>query len=162
VTATVDRGVVLTSGAILAIAGIAKIWTAANGLKFMRAVDPIFGVEFGHLFLSVGLLELVVAGVCLLGKREKLATVLVAWLATNFLVYRLGLWWMDWKRPCGCLGNLTDALRISPQTADNISKVLLAYLLVGSYGLLLRQWRQQRYDRTKPDPEPDVARAIND
>jgi hypothetical protein len=58
-------------------------------------------------------------------------------------MYRLGLWWMDWKKPCSCLGNLTDALHISPQTADNITKVLLAYLLIGSYGLLLWQWKQR-------------------
>jgi len=50
---------------------------------------------------------------------------------------------MGWHRPCGCLGNLTDLdlLGISPHTADTIMKLVLAYLLVGSYWLL---WRSRR------------------
>jgi len=61
------------------------------------------------------------------------------------VVYRLGLWWMHWHRPCSCLGNLTDALHISPQVADNVMKVLLAYLLIGSYGLLIwKRWLERK------------------
>jgi hypothetical protein len=74
-------------------------------------------------------------------KRQTPAPGLVAWMSTNFVVYRLGLWWLNWKSPCSCLGNLTAALHISPQAADNIMKVLLACLLIGSYGLLIWRWR---------------------
>ncbi len=126
------------------MAGIAKIWTGLGDTRVMAVIDPIVGIQFGHLLLAVGVAELSIAAFCFLSRRRLLATALIAWLATNFLVYRLGLWWMDWKRPCGCLGNLTDALHISPQTADNISKGLLAYLLIGSYGLLIWQWRQRK------------------
>jgi hypothetical protein len=94
--------------------------------------------------LAVGMFELVIASICLFGKSQKLALGLIAWLATNFVVYRLGLWWMEWKKPCSCVGNLTDALHLSPQLADSIMKVILAYLLIGSYGLLIWQWRQGR------------------
>ena len=45
---------------------------------------------------------------------------------------------------CDVLGNLTDALHISPQTADTAMKIILGYLLVGSYGLLFWLWRQNR------------------
>jgi hypothetical protein len=61
------------------------------------------------------------------------------------------MWWMHWKRPCGCLGNLTDALHISPVLADDIMKVVLAYLFISSYGLLgllIRQWMKGRSART--------------
>jgi hypothetical protein len=109
----------------------------------LTVLDPIVGVPFRWLLLALGLVELLIAGVCFFGKNMKLATLLVAWLATNFLVYRLGLWWMGWHRPCGCMGKLSDALHISEQTADNLMKVVLAYLLIGSYGLLLWQWRRQ-------------------
>jgi hypothetical protein len=94
--------------------------------------------------LVVGVAEIGIALICFFSKRQTLALGLVAWMSTNFVVYRLGLWWMDWKKPCSCLGNLTDALHISPQTADNIMKVLLAYMLIGSYGLLIWQWRRLR------------------
>jgi hypothetical protein len=36
-------------------------------------------------------------------------------------------------KPCKCLGNLTDAIHIPPQTAESVMKITLAYLLVGSY-----------------------------
>ncbi len=112
--------------------------------KFLTFVDPIMGIKFGQLMLLVGVAEIAIALVCWFGKRQTLALGLVAWMSTNFVVYRLGLWWMGWKKPCSCLGNLTDALHISPQVADNIMKVVLAYLLIGSYGLLLWQWRAGR------------------
>jgi hypothetical protein len=50
--------------------------------------------------------------------------------------------WVGWHKPCSCLGNLTDALHIPPQTADTAMKIILAYLLIGSYGNLFWLWRQ--------------------
>ena len=125
----------------LAITGAAKAWSAFAPSKLLAVADPITGLQFGHLMLAVGLLELVIAGICLFSNAQKLSLALIAWLATNFVVYRLGLWWMGWHKPCGCLGNMTDALHLSPQAADNIMKVIMAYLLVGSYWLLWRQLR---------------------
>jgi len=138
------RKFVFSAAAIFAFTGLAKIWSGLSNSKFLEEFDPIIGVKFGTLVLAVGLAEIVIAVICFFSKRQTLALALVAWMSTNFVVYRLGLWWMDWKKPCSCLGNLTDALHISPQTADNIMKVLLAYLLIGSYGLLIWQWRQKQ------------------
>lgn len=132
-----SRRFFLSAGAVLAATGIAKVWSGLGNSKFLAVVDPIFGITFGKLVLAVGAAEIVIALVCFFSKRQTLALGLVAWMSTNFVVYRLGLWWMDWHRPCSCLGNLTDALHISPQVADNIMKVILAYLLIGSYGLLM-------------------------
>ena len=158
------RWFVLSAGAILAITGVAKAWSAFGGTKLLAVVDPILGIQFRHLMLAVGVAELAIAVVCLFSKANKLATMLVAWMATNFLVYRLGLWWMDWHRSCGCLGNLMDALHISPQMAENLVKVLLAYLLIGSYALMLYQWRKGRrealeakYEKATVLQEPTVT-----
>jgi hypothetical protein len=99
------------------------------------------------------MVELVIAVFCLLTTKRQFALMALALLSTNFVVYRLGLWWMGWHQPCGCLGNLTDALRISPTTADHIMKGVLAYLLIGSYGLLWRQWRGGRSARGAAEDE---------
>ena len=96
---------ILSAGLILAITGTAKGWTSFGNGKLLAVTDPILGIEFGRLMLVVGLAEIVTALICLFGKRPTLAAILVAWLATSFVVYRLGLWWMGWKRPCDCLGN---------------------------------------------------------
>lgn len=134
----------LFAGVCFVVAGLAKVWSAFGNSKFLALVDPIIGIEFGQLMLVVGLAEIAIALVCWFGKRPTLTLGLVAWMSTNFVVYRLGLWWMGWKKPCSCLGNLTDALHISPQVADNIMKVVLAYLLIGSYGLLAWNWNNRR------------------
>lgn len=135
---------VFSAAAILALTGAAKVWSTFGDVKLLTVDDPIFGIQFGHLLLAVGLAELGIAAVCLFGKRPRLALGLVAWMASSFLVYRIGLSWIGWKKPCNCLGNITDALHISPHTADTIMKFVLAYLLIGSYGLLIWQWRKGR------------------
>jgi hypothetical protein len=147
---------ILGAGVILVITGIAKVWSALGSSKYLAVIDPIFGVSFGQLFLVVGTAEIVIALVCFFSKRQTRALLLVAWLSTGFALYRLGLWWLGWKKPCSCLGNLTDALHISPQVADNIMKVLLAYLLIGSYGLLIWQWRRGRSPGNGSDTSPSI------
>ena len=143
------RRFVISVAAILALTGIAKMWSAFGGAKVLVIADPILGLQFGHLMIAVGGFELAVAGMCLFSKSQRLPLIFVAWLSTNFVVYRLGLSWMGWHRPCNCLGNLTDALHISPQLADNIMKGVLAYLLIGSYGILFWQWKQGRAQKVE-------------
>ncbi len=131
------RRFLIAAGIILAVTGLAKLFTVTGDTTLLQVSDPIFGVEFRYLMFAVGLAELVVAGFCFFSKREALSTLMVAWIASGFLVYRVGIWAVDWQRPCGCLGNLTDVLGISPQAAEWISMGLLGVLLVGSYGILL-------------------------
>lgn len=100
---------VVSAGAILALTGLAKVWSGLGNAKFLAVSDPIIGIKFGQLMLLVGVAEIVIALVCFFTKRQTLALSLVSWMSTNFVIYRLGLWWMNWHRPCGCLGSLTDA-----------------------------------------------------
>jgi len=134
----------LTAGTTLAATGLAKALSAIGPARALDVADPLFGIPFRYLLLLVGLAELLVAFFCLFTDKAQFSLLAVAWLSTNFLVYRLGLWFIGWHKPCGCLGNLTDMLHISPTTADNIMKAVLAYLLVGSYAALLWRWKQSR------------------
>jgi hypothetical protein len=136
------NGFLPVAGALLALLGMLKVWSWLTSSNFLVVIDPVIGINSRLLMLGIGLVEIAVAAVCLLAGRERLAVSLVAWLATNFVVYRIGLWWIGWQRPCGCLGYLSDALHISAQAADVLSLVILAFLLVGSYGWLFSQWRR--------------------
>ena len=134
----------VSSGTIFAITGMAKIWSSYGNAEILKRLDPILDMPFGHLMLAVGTLELAVAALCLLSKSKVIATIVVAWLASGFLTYRMGLWWIGWRRPCSCLGNLTDALHIPPQSADTAMIIILGYLLIGSYATLFWLWRQRK------------------
>jgi hypothetical protein len=90
------------------------------------------------------LIEFVIAFFCLFGRQITLNAVLVAWVASNLAVYRFGLWWIGYHKPCNCLGNLTDALHISARVADTGMKIVLGYLLIGSLAILFWLWRQRR------------------
>jgi hypothetical protein len=118
--------------------------SSSGGARILQNQDPVLSIPFRDVFIIVGVLELVVAAVCFFGKRVGLKAGLVALLATNFSVYRLGLLLVGYHRPCSCLGNLTDALHIPSQTADTAMKIILAYLLIGSYATLFWLWRQRR------------------
>jgi hypothetical protein len=128
--------------ALLATAA-AKIVTSLGHSRILLQRDPVSGFMFRDLFRVVGVVEIVIALTCYFRKRIWLPAFLVAWLATTFLIYRLVLLWAGYRRPCPCLGNLTDMLHISPQTADSAMKVILGYLLVGSYATLFWLWKEK-------------------
>ena len=133
-----------TAGVILTVTGIAKIWSANGKAGLLDVNDPVLGIKFGQLMLVVGLVELTIALICFFWQRRAFAHILLAWFSTNVLLYRFSLWSIGWKKSCSCLGNLTDALHIRPETADTVMIIILAYLLIGSYATLFWLWRQNR------------------
>jgi hypothetical protein len=138
------KWLILSFGVVLAVTGCAKLISFFGSERILYLGDPIFGIPFRYLLLLVGILEVIIACVCFLPNKHKLSALLVLFLATNFAIYRLALWFMGWHRPCNCLGNLADALHIPPQTADTAMKIILAYLLIGSYATLFWLWRQRK------------------
>jgi len=125
---------------LLLATAMAKLVSSKGSARILAELDPIFAIPFREEFLFVALIELAVALACAFIRRPWLQAGLLAWLGTSFLVYRCGLWWVGYQKPCSCLGNLTDALHISPQTANTAMKIILAYLLIGSYATLLSLW----------------------
>ena len=128
-----------SAGALLAATGLATVLSGFGTGGILDLHDPILGVAFGKLLPAVGVFEVLVGIICFssrLSARLKLS--LVAWIATMFLVYRVGLWCVGWHHPCGCMGSLAGVLHLSNQAGDRIIKGLLAYLLVGSCLLLLK------------------------
>lgn len=138
------RRIIESFGILLLLTGAAKIISVGGAARILDTSDPVFLISFRYLFYIAASAELSVAAVCLFGKDPKLQSCLTAILATNFLLYRVGLHWQGYGSTCHCLGTLTDALHITPQTADTVMKVILAYLLIGSYTILFWLWRQRK------------------
>jgi hypothetical protein len=126
-----------TGGFIFAVTGFAKVISAFGKAPLIDYHDPISKLSFRHLFLLVALVEIAVALFCLLSNRSIVATKLIAWLATVFIGYRVGLWLVGWKSPCPCLGTLTAAIHIPPEVADTVMKAILCFLALGSYLILI-------------------------
>jgi hypothetical protein len=139
-----DRPFGYAAGLALATTGLAKAVSAIGPARALDTIDPLICIPFRQLLLLVGLAELLIAFFCLFTNKRRFSLLAVAWISTNFLVYRLGLWFIGWHHPCACMGSLAGALHLSDKGADNIMKGVLAYLLIGSYLLLVLQWRGAR------------------
>jgi len=133
---------IYSAGVILCITAVAKIISGAGVARVLQIPDPLFGMPYRYLFLLAGALELAVAFACMRGKDVLVNALLVAWLASLFAGYRLALVFIHYNRPCSCLGIFTGSLHITPETADQVMKAALIYLLLGSYGTVLFLWQK--------------------
>jgi hypothetical protein len=129
-----------SAGVLLLVTGIAKIISVFGHDAVLRKPDPILGIHFDHLLLTVGLIELAIAVVCLTSANQHLALALVAALSINFLGYRAGMWLIHWNGYCPCLGTLTDAIHLSPRQAARLTGAAFIYLITGSFYFLGRSW----------------------
>ncbi len=127
---------------ILLITAVAKIVSAMGVSTILLTSDPVFLVSFRLLLLFVAFLELCVATICLFGKSSFIKVSSVAWLSTLFLLYHVGMRLTGYHRPCGCMGNLTDAIHLPPQMAAFTTDIILAYLLITSYTMLCNRLMQ--------------------
>jgi hypothetical protein len=132
---------ICVSGWLLAATGSAKLISFTEHTNNLLTTDPIMQMQFRHLFFIMGIIELVVAILCLTRMRSNLSLIAIAWLSTCLLVYRLSMHWVGWRSPCPCLGNFVDLLHIPPKLADLLMVIVVMYLLIGSYACLLKRWR---------------------
>jgi hypothetical protein len=137
------RAFIVSAWILLMVTGLAKFITAFGSAHVLVYPEPISGIKFRTVFFTVGLLELAIAFFCFFGKRVDIQTGVLVWLSTIFVLYRLSLSWLG-QKPCHCLGNLTEALHIPSHTADTVMKIVLAYILLGSYAVLFGLWRKRR------------------
>jgi DNA-directed RNA polymerase subunit M/transcription elongation factor TFIIS len=76
----------------------------------------------------------------------------VAWLSFNYLIVRIGLFWMNAHIQGTCLGSLTDPLQIARGIPGLLAQLMPVFLLIGSGTLLFRSWRAASQERkSKPN-----------
>ena len=124
---------------IFMLTGGAKILNVLDDSLMLRVQDPIFSfMRSGHLHTIVGLLELALAGVILTRRLTPYVSALCcALLASAFLAYRLAIAFGDSGAYCGCLAGLDKIFGWSTEQASTVSLGILAYVLVGSYAVLI-------------------------
>jgi hypothetical protein len=133
------RFFIFSSALILLVTASAKLAVSAGHASILMEPDPIIGVSVKHLIVTVAIIELCIVITCL-SKSIMVPIMLIAWLSTNLLAYRIILALIGYSGPCHCLGNLTENLHIPAQTTDTVMKIILSYLLAGSYGIFFFYW----------------------
>ncbi len=121
-----------TSALLLCVTGMAKIVSAMGHDRILHTAEPLFGVSYRQLFWIVGVIEFNIGLLCFFNKQNVLRAAILTSLSAQFIVYRVGMWWLNVKTPCNCLGTLTGVLHIRPAIADTVLKWIIAYIFSGS------------------------------
>ncbi len=130
-------------GLFLAVAA-ALFFSSRVGADIILPHDPIFALSIGHLFWIFSAMCLGVALFTLSGKPTFMRAMVIAWLATILAAYCLGCLWFGGHSLGGYLGSFSDAFGVSAATAGIMAEATLAYLVLGSYFMLIGLWLQNR------------------
>jgi len=117
---------------------------AAGSSPVLTLPEPMLGIPIRYAVLLIGGLELTVALICLFGKPTGLQIGWVAWLTSNFIVYRVSLFTMHCHPQSTCIGSLTDPLKLSRGISGWMMTLTPLYLLSGSYAAVSWLWLENR------------------
>jgi hypothetical protein len=131
----------LSAGGILLFGGITRLLEVFGNAQQSDISAPIILISFRQLLLGIGIVELIVACLCLFTNKRTLSLILVAWLVTIYAVYRVSLWTMGWYHPYPLLANLIEALNLSSFMADGVMTAISTFLFIGSVRIL---WAENR------------------
>jgi hypothetical protein len=135
---------IYSAGVILLTAALERMLIVTGGAQSLSLPEPAMGIPLRYAVLLVGGFDLVVAMLCLFGRRAGLQLGWLAWLATNYMVYRIGLFTMHCQPQATCIGSLTDPLHLASGTMGNIVGIMPLYLLLGSYAAVIWLWLEGR------------------
>lgn len=144
------RWFMLSAGGILVFGGITRLLNVFEKTQQLDMSSPIVRIPFRQLLLCIGIMELILACLCLFTNKRALSLILIAWLVPIYGVYRVGLWTMGWYHPYPLLANLMETLNISPFMADGVATAISAFLFIGSVRML---WIENRKTYAAASPK---------
>ena len=126
--------VIIAAAVILIITGGAKCMGALRDEQSQpRKVEPVFGVSLQIFWIVTGTLEIAMAIWIFLHRRSQLATIGLAVITADFLLYRILLKiYKPSVATCSCLGNLGGLLGLPDHVVDQVSIVLLGFFCVAT------------------------------
>lgn len=128
----IQRWFFIISAIVLIVTGSAKLLSALSASEIWSVREPLLGITFRSLFYSVGALEIAVGGACLAAQNPIFKAVLIGWLSLSFILYRLALVFLDFHKPCPCLGSFTSMLNLDQGKVDIALKGVIGAMFVGS------------------------------
>src|ERR1017187_6069665 len=108
---------------LLATASALFVINLTGPVHLVQPHDPILGISLRYTFWIIGGIAVLVALVCLFSERPAQPTAWVAWLAANFLIYRIGLYWCGCHDLTGFLGSFSYAFAIPAKAANALANV---------------------------------------
>lgn len=139
------------AGGLLLAAALTRFLIASENEPLLQLPEPIIGIPIRYMVLLVGCLELFVALICLFGRRTDLQFAWLAWLATSYVAFWIGLLATNCHPQASCIGSLTDPLELSHGVVGIVIGWLTLPLFVGSYAGWVWLWLENRRPQTAID-----------
>src|SRR3954468_13557516 len=89
-----------TAIALFIIAAVMKLWMVLGDYRIVHESDPILRMPFRSVFSTVALLELACACLLVVRSNRILVWKFLAAFLTLVVIYRVGLWLVDYRLPC--------------------------------------------------------------
>lgn len=142
---------------LLLFVALAKFFSAFGSARILEYSDPLLGFKNRQVLVFVGFVECFILGYVLLGSSLRSKCLLLLWLSSSFVLYRLGIWLMLSVKPCPCLGTLTERLAVKPSTIDSVLKLIIAYIFIGSACCLISDWLRGKQSAHIEVTEPTLS-----
>lgn len=133
----VRRALFIACAVLLLITAVSKLTAGLGTGVVLGQPDPVFRMPFRTVFVLAAAVEFAVAAICLSKYQPAIKAAAIAWFASALVIYRGGLWWLGYHKPCICMGTLADPLGLTPEVADNIMKIILVFLFSVGYYLFI-------------------------
>ncbi len=157
-----NRSARLSTGALLLLTSLAKIYSVVNPNQVLGLKDPILMVPETVLFLGVAAAELGVVYCAF--TRPQLFEWSMALLVSGMASYRLVYWYVYPRKPCPCLGSLGDIFHVSESVVEAVTSGLFWYLaFVTSFAIaskVLVSKHQTRQLHIKHNSAGGTSRAL--
>ncbi len=132
------------AGGFLLAAALERFLVAAQTDTVLSLSEPMLDIPIHDAVMIVGILELGVALVCLLGKRTGVQIGWLLWLMTNYFVYWTCLLVCHRYSQMTAIGSLTDPLRLAHGPAGLAVTFIPAFLFLGACLVLALPWMQSK------------------
>ena len=135
---TVKKVFIWVTALLLLLTAIAKIAAAFGGLKILSVPNNVFpSLSTREVVLIAAGFELTTVAFVVKSRNNRAFQLLaIGWLSLIFICYRLQLALGNFWEPCPCLGRIPEAIGLDPAFAEAFTKYLLAFMFLGSWGLL--------------------------
>jgi hypothetical protein len=136
---SITPGVVYCAALLLCLAGAAKVYSfLVEPMWASKRPDPVLAVvSQDRLLFAAGLLELAGGVLVAFGRMSARSKgVLLLWVASLILLYRLGLWMVGTVEPCHCMGVMPRLLRLRASSVDAIMLSVAMFVWIAGLAAL--------------------------
>lgn len=135
-----------SAAVLLLLTALAKLYSSGGTAKILQVQDQLVHLGYQPVLVLAALVEIAVAVFLLKSRNDLRRSLVLLWLSSNFIAYRLGNYLLG-MHTCPCLCQLADRLPLPRGLVDIFLLVLVLWWFAGSLGSFWRLWGSERWER---------------